>query len=131
MFAGKRVVVWLRGESVELELAPIGGGWFLRPDAAAAFKSMASAAALAGAALVVNSAWRSNEEQQELRRAFEAGERTAVVAPVGYSNHEGGTAVDVESANGTNAAFRWLNTNAARFGFKRTVASEPWHWEFA
>ena len=24
----------------------------------------------------------------------------------------------------------WLNANGARFGFARTVPSEPWHWEW-
>lgn len=26
--------------------------------------------------------------------------------------------------------FAWLEANARRFGFKRTVTGEPWHWEY-
>jgi len=25
---------------------------------------------------------------------------------------------------------RWLERNARRFGFRRTVPTEPWHWEW-
>lgn len=130
VFARTKVATWIRGRLVELELEDIGGGKMLRPDAARAFRAMAAAAAAAGVLLLVNSAWRSNGEQRELREAYEQGRRSAVAAPVGYSNHEGGTAVDIESAGGTNAAFRWLTENAHRFGYRRTVSSEPWHWEF-
>lgn len=117
------------GKVARIELAPIGNGHQLRADAAAAFLKMRAAAAAAGVALVVNSSFRTFEEQQELRLAFEAGHGNLAAEP-GFSNHEGGTALDLESAGGTNAAFYWLTTNAARFSWRRTVASEPWHWEF-
>ena len=28
------------------------------------------------------------------------------------------------------AVFRWLERHARRFGFRRTVRGEPWHWEY-
>lgn len=121
--------VQLRGAAVTLELEAIGSGYALRRDAAAAFLLMQSAAAAEGLSLKVNSAWRSNEEQAALYALFLSGKGN-LAAPVGWSNHEAGTAVDVESDSGRNAEFFWLTKNAARFGFYRTVPSEPWHWEF-
>jgi len=50
----------------------------------------------------------------------------------GYSMHEQGLAVDLQS-NGSfinsrsNPAFGWLAANAGRFGFTN-LPSEPWHW---
>lgn len=129
MLGAKRVTQQLRGALVTLDLVPIPGGHLVAP-AAQAFERMRAAAAADRVTFQVNSAWRSNAEQADLRGKYERGERSAVAAPVGYSNHEAGRAVDIESGGGTNAAFRWLTAHAHRFGFRRTVASEPWHWEF-
>jgi D-alanyl-D-alanine carboxypeptidase len=38
--------------------------------------------------------------------------------------------VDVSVGDTTSAAYAWLAANACRFGFRRTVRSEPWHWEY-
>lgn len=125
-------IVWghVAGKAVRLELAPIGGGHYLRTDAAAAFLRMKAAAAAAGVSLEVNSSFRTFEEQQQMKLEQLDGTRTDAVAEPGWSNHEGGIAVDLSTKRGTNAAFFWLVAHAASFGFKRTVASEPWHWEY-
>lgn len=55
----------------------------------------------------------------------------------GHSNHEVGGAVDFTcngqsmiNAGGRNSAcFKWLASNASKYGFKN-LASEPWHWSF-
>lgn len=52
-----------------------------------------------------------------------------VAAYPGCSNHQSGIAIDIE-AKTRPEVFRWLSTNAQRFGFKNTVPSEPWHWEY-
>jgi hypothetical protein len=46
-----------------------------------------------------------------------------LAAKPGYSNHQSGRALDLSVSS-------WLVNNAARFGFKRTVPSEAWHYEF-
>jgi len=53
-----------------------------------------------------------------------------VTAPAGESAHGISLGVDFITANGTNKAFRWLIKNADKYGFVRTVASEPWHWVY-
>lgn len=118
------------GQPIEIEVSEIAPGKWLRFDAAAAFRRMAAdAASVDGVSFVVNSAWRSYSAQAVLFAKYRAGTGN-LAAPPGYSNHEAGLAVDVESAGGTNAAVRWLRVNAGRYGFAATVASEPWHWEY-
>jgi LAS superfamily LD-carboxypeptidase LdcB len=46
----------------------------------------------------------------------------------GQSMHEVGLAVDFANCSSrSSACFRWLASNASRFGF-RNLPSEPWHW---
>jgi hypothetical protein len=54
-----------------------------------------------------------------------------LAARPGYSNHQdpsGSQAIDIHQATG--ARYVWLKKHANRFGFIRTVGSEPWHWEY-
>lgn len=127
--AANVVTTYLKGVATQLQLADIGQGFALRVDAAAAFLQMSAAAYLDGVTFHVDSAWRTNEQQAELRAAYEGG-TGAQAAPVGYSEHEGGLAVDINTDNASNAAYHWLVANAARFNFYPTVRGEPWHWSY-
>lgn len=128
---GDTVDGYVNGVATPITVARIDDdGHVLRTDAAAAFIDMKAAAAADGVELKVNSAWRSNDSQAALRKAYEAGTGN-LAAPPGYSNHQSGIDVDVESGGGKNAAFAWMTANASRFGFHRTVSSEPWHWEYS
>jgi hypothetical protein len=77
----------------------------MRPDVAAAFDRMASAASRAGIALVINSAFRSDAEQAAL---FAAHPDPGWVAPPGHSLHRCGTELDL----GPESAYGWLAANA-------------------
>jgi hypothetical protein len=126
------VIGYVNGVPTKLDLVKIdAAGHQLRKDAAAAYMRMRGAAAASSppVTLVVNTAFRDMAFQERLYALYQAGTGNLAAKP-GFSNHQGGIAVDIETANGTNPAFVWLNNNAFRFGFKRTVASEPWHWEF-
>lgn len=68
-------------------------------------------------------------EHAPLQAAYKAGGGNLAARP-GYSNHQGGIAVDVGVGGTASAVYRWLAANAGRFGFVRTVKSEPWHWEY-
>jgi D-alanyl-D-alanine carboxypeptidase/Type IV secretion system pilin len=86
--------------------------------------------------------WRSNEDQIALRAKNCGGlqnvnVRGAKCKPLtalpGESNHQGGRAIDFAEAGLSrdgkkSEAYKWLSSNAARFGFKNSIASEPWHW---
>lgn len=98
-------------------------GHGMRPDVAAAFDRMAAAAARAGLALLVNSAFRSDAEQAAL---FAAHPDPTWVAPPGHSLHRCATELDL----GPESAYGWLAVDAGRFGFVQRYSWEPWHYGF-
>ena len=51
-----------------------------------------------------------------------------LAAKPGFSNHQSGSALDIALVY--DGAYAWLKKHAQRFGFRRTVPGEPWHWEF-
>lgn len=90
-----------------------------------AFLAMQRAAHDAGVDLYLSSGFRSMAEQEYLYGCYLSGRcnNGNLAARPGYSNHQSGTAVDVSTSS-------WLAANAGRFGFVRTVPSEPWHYEY-
>ena len=96
----------------------------MRPDAAAAFDRMATAARGAGIALLVVSGFRSDAEQAKL---FAAHPDPTWVAPPGRSLHRCATELDL----GPDAAYGWLAANAEAFGFVQRYSWEPWHYGLA
>jgi len=94
---------------------------------AIAFERMRTAAQRDGVALRINSGFRTMEHQHALYAAFRQGRGNLAARP-GESNHQSGHALDLNTA--TPGVFPWLQRNARRFGFRRTVPSEPWHWEY-
>lgn len=95
----------------------------MRPDVAAAFDRMATAASQDGLILVVNSGFRSDAEQAAL---FAAHPDPTWVAPPGKSLHRCATELDL----GPEAAYGWLAANASRFGFVQRYSWEAWHYGF-
>jgi zinc D-Ala-D-Ala carboxypeptidase len=130
-----RALGYKNGTAFPIVLIPIDARHLLAEAAAAAFSSMRDAARADGIELVVNSAFRTMAEQSMLFN-LSPGERArygmtadAVVAKPGYSNHQSGIALDIKES--ADARVRpWLEANAARFGWRSTVAAEPWHWEY-
>lgn len=109
--------------------------------------AMAEAASAAGAPLVVSSAWRSFQYQQQLlERALATQPREEALrtlAPPGHSQHQLGTAVDFGSIDLSFArtpAGRWLAANAWQHGFSLSYPEglewltgyswEPWHYRY-
>ncbi|MBE9050350.1 D-alanyl-D-alanine carboxypeptidase family protein [Nostocales cyanobacterium LEGE 11386] len=143
-------------EAPESELVAItaDGRMRMRKAAAQRYQAMAQAARSAGVILVPISGFRSVKEQEQLffgisaRRNQTPAERAAVSAPPGHSEHHTGYAVDIGdgAVPATNLqtnfentkAYKWLEANAARFGFELSfpkdnpqgVSYEPWHWRF-
>jgi zinc D-Ala-D-Ala carboxypeptidase len=143
-----------RVEANEKELVEVGISDEGRPIrlvrlAAEAWALMRLAAARDDVELFAMSGFRSVARQSEIFRGkLAAGEPmekilTYVAAP-GFSEHHTGRALDIGSpehseldeAFGETGAFRWLEENAARFGFTLSyprgnphgIAYEPWHW---
>ena len=96
---------------------------------ASAYVAMAAAAAEEGLQLALFSGFRSMEEQRYFYRCYRTCSCNSCnkAARPGYSNHQNGVALDLGLGQGVHP---WLLDNAARFGFRATVRSEPWHWEY-
>jgi hypothetical protein len=104
-------------------------------ETARAFLRMKKSAARSGVSLVLVSGFRTMAEQQYLYNGYINGRPGFnLAARPGYSNHQSGAAVDLNTigtsqSNGTGTVYNWLARNAARFGFKR-IPAEHWHWEY-
>ena len=141
-------------EAVDLVVAENGDDGrqhLLVPAAANACHAMKSGALADGVVIRIVSAFRSIDRQAEIVRAkikkgLSVEAILCVSAPPGYSEHHSGRAVDLSTDGVTpleqefedTGAFRWLSTNAGRFGFALSFprnnrygyAYEPWHWCF-
>lgn len=127
---------------VPIRTGPNGPTHLLEREAAGAFSDMDAAAKAAGITLKVNSSFRSIEKQMQLyqqyvvdlaaHQANTALKKPSIVGMPGNSYHEVGKAVDIDTAGQgrASAVYKWLDAHAGDFGFKNTVASEPWHWQY-
>jgi D-alanyl-D-alanine carboxypeptidase len=121
----------------------------LTPAAAERWQAMIARAEADGVTLLIVSGFRSYEYQAALiRKKINAGQVItdilAVNAAPGHSEHHTGLAVDIATPGSrplteefeSSEAFRWLEANAARFGFTMSfprdnpwgIIYEPWHW---
>ncbi len=123
-----KVVGYRNGKAINLEVILVDGVE-VEVATAQAFIKMRDVADEDGVYLQAWSGFRSNERQAELYAAWKAGMGNPAAKP-GYSNHQTGRAIDINLLGVPKETFAWLTANAARFGFKRTVPSEPWHWEY-
>lgn len=99
-------------------------------DTANAFTVMQDAARAQGVNIVVISGFRTNAEQQYLYGCYvncNCNSCNLAAAP-GQSNHQSGHALDLNTS--APGVYNWLANNAGAYGFKRTVPSEAWHWEW-
>lgn len=110
-------------------LQSIGGGERLAAPAAEAFTAMAAAARRDGIQLPVNDGYRSRAEQATLvnSKGLWSASNPTGAAPVGRSNHGWGLSADI---NVDARRSRWLQANAARWGFFNDVPGEAWHWTY-
>lgn len=146
------LTVMFRGRPRQVALEVVDThGHELDGPAASAWRQMVLAAKNDGVVLEINTAWRSGEYQKRLRDRYEAyrdylaefeawkdlGEVgqppkavpfAALAAQPGWSEHEIGWAVDIKDAvEAKHPVTLWLNANAERLGWARTVSGELWH----
>src|SRR5262245_38504869 len=113
------------GRKTRITLIEIAGVE-VEASTARAFRAMAKAARKGGLELAIRSGFRSHEKQQELYREYRHGWGHLAARP-GYSNHQSGKALDIYITD--YRVYEWLKQHAAKYGFKRTVRREAWHWE--
>ena len=117
-------------------------------EAVVAFKNMYEAAKKEGLGLVINSSYRSYQDQENICNTFKdlygEGYVTKYVALPGFSEHQTGLAFDIGSTSSKVFAeskeYEWMKENAYKYGFilrfTRSNAyitgfrSEPWHYRY-
>jgi len=106
--------------------------------------ALINAAKKDGVSLVLDSGFRTWEEQYNIRvrnvidkskvndRNYIMTANNGLFSPrtamPGYSNHQNGDAYDF-NVNLPNA-YKWLVHNAIQYGWIRTVPTEIWHWQY-
>lgn len=120
---------YVSGSPRAITVVPLDGR-LAELSTANAFERMRQDAARAGVYIYVVSGFRSNEEQRYLWNCYNQCNcnQCNLAAYPGYSNHQSGLALDLNTHSA--GVLSWLNANAARYQFYRTVPSEPWHWEY-
>jgi LAS superfamily LD-carboxypeptidase LdcB len=101
-------------------------GKLVQRGTARAYLRMRHAAAQDGVSLYIVSGFRTMTEQRHLYFLYIHGQGNLAAKP-GYSNHQSGHALDLNTS--APGVYHWLSNHAGNFDFKRTVPSEPWHWE--
>jgi hypothetical protein len=107
-------------------------------------RRMLDSACADGVTIRINSGYRTIDEQFRIRRRYVrnkiCAEDTTYLfnAPSsafypetgrpGHSRHHAGIAYDFNTKDPR--VYIWLQRNAIRFGFVRTIAQERWHWEY-
>ncbi|CAF1036326.1 unnamed protein product [Adineta steineri] len=103
---------------------------------------MAAAAKQAGVAIKIASGFRTVARQEYFWNCYQTKScnNGNLAARPGTSNHGKGIALDLNTDCGSQSGakpncggskvYQWLYKNGAKYGFKRTVQSEPWHWEY-
>lgn len=101
---------------------------------------MIDAAARSGITLKTNSAWRSRADQVALRKQNCGTTQYSIykmpqarckppTAIPGTSIHELGLAIDLKNSQVGTPTYTWMKQYGKYFGFRHTVATEPWHWD--
>lgn len=122
----RTVTGYRSGSPYTLEVVKVGGKPTAIPTAHAFLKWQAAADA-AGVSLSINSGFRSMEQQKYLYDCYRTRScnNGNLAARPGYSNHQNGEALDLSTSN-----WSWVKRTAAQYGFRATVPSERWHYEF-
>ncbi|MFU8803010.1 MAG: cell wall-binding repeat-containing protein [Bradymonadaceae bacterium] len=99
-------------------------------NTASAFEKMRLDARRSGVNISVVSGFRTMAQQEYFYNCYRTKRcnNGNLAARPGYSNHQDGRALDLNTRGA--GVYNWLSRNASRYGFQRTVPSEPWHWEY-
>jgi MYXO-CTERM domain-containing protein len=117
------------GKSFKIQVVSVDGEkveW----KTANAYMRMAKAAAADGVQIRIVSGFRTMSEQKYLYGCYVncSCNGCNLAAKPGYSNHQSGHALDLNTSSA--GVLGWLTKHGGKFGFKRTVPGEPWHWEW-
>jgi hypothetical protein len=132
---------------IQLSELPLQPGFYAQSyptNAWAAFQRLYNAANKAGFTLKVNSSFRTMARQIKFRKdnctpGLPTGRFIPckpLTAQAGFSNHQEGTAFDIQVGPQGSSVWNWLRANAGRYGFIDNGGTfgkkgyEPWHWTY-
>ncbi|MBR6690652.1 MAG: M15 family metallopeptidase [Bacilli bacterium] len=127
-----------------------GENQMVTQDTFDAFLSMFNAAKEEDLTLIINSSYRSYEDQEEIYNEYKStrGEKAAnkIAAKPGFSEHQTGMSIDIQTYGSTAKTFeefdefKWLQQNAHKYGFilrypkdKEYLTGyeyESWHYRY-
>lgn len=140
--------VYSKGNAFKATLRELPGfpGYYLQTSPQNAYDGavrLFDAMRKAGFTVSINSAFRTQKRQIDLRKEnCKPGNPTgpAVCTPLtaqaGFSNHQQGTALDLQVGGMGTPVWKWLRANAAKYGFVDDGGKygkkgyEPWHWTY-
>lgn len=115
------------GQLTATELVPVQGDIRLSPGTAADWKAMVAACqADTGITLTITAPYGGYRDLQAQAAVHANPGKYGSTAEPGGSSHGTGQAVDIYNWS---AASKWLNQNASKYGFKRTITGESWHYQ--
>ena len=117
------------GKSFNIKLININNK-LVELNTANAFLNMKNEAKKDNVNLIIESGFRTMEEQEYLYSCYIDCNcnNCNLAAKPGYSNHQSGNALDINLDNSN--VYSWLKNNANNFGFYQTIDKEPWHWVY-
>jgi len=123
------------GSPIQIRIAPVGMDSkgrhqvYLREDAAQAYIAMSQACiSELGKEISINNGFRNRRQQDAVIALAMRGGHPA--APNGYSDHQNGTAIDL-NVHADREVNHWLTLNAEKFGFVRCkLPGERHHFTF-
>lgn len=126
--ACRRATGYRRGKAFSICVTSVDGK-LLEVNTARAYLRMKRAAKKRGINLWVNSGFRTMAQQRYFWNCYRTKKCNggSVAAPPGYSNHQSGSALDLNTS--ARGVYSFLSRYGKSYGFRRTVPSERWHWE--
>jgi hypothetical protein len=123
-----RVTGYRSGHKMNICVTTIDGH-YVEVNTARAFLRMRKAARKVGVSIHVVSGFRSMASQRYLYHCYVTKKCNGgnLAAVPGYSNHQSGHALDLNTSAG--GVYSYLANHGHAYGFRRTVPSEKWHWE--
>ncbi|TNE50946.1 MAG: hypothetical protein EP343_06405 [Deltaproteobacteria bacterium] len=120
---------YVKGKAFSITVVTVDGKPVER-ETANAYYVMQQAAAKSGVSIRIVSGFRTMAQQQYLYNCYltKKCNNGNLAARPGYSNHQSGHALDLNTS--VSSVYNWLTKNGGKYGFKRTVPSEKWHWEW-
>jgi len=108
---------------------------FLKPEVLQKFQEMSAAYKKThkNQELLLNAGFRDKKGQEAMVRMY-----PSLAAPVGYTEHHTGCAVDIKDAAEGSERYNWLMKHGKEYGFELSypqnnsqgVTPESWHWRY-